>query len=219
MIKILGLGTLLLISSLYSPKTFAEKDCYTCNPDYVPGSPVEGNKTLGMLAGVSRDLLSKNDSSFMANLYGFCMDFDGGEKGAKTFRKRVLNDMETIQPSVKVENYFLEAGCNPDNIGSTRSPLAHLAAEAPTVRMAHLEVIRKYFLEKNKMGMFTKILNAKNTKGHTTLDYLHYMLENKKLTEKQINFSGEFINYLCANGAAYSHYPNKSCGGTQMALK
>jgi hypothetical protein len=177
----------------------------------VPNSRIEGNKSMGMLAQVSRDLLSKTDSIFMANLYGFCMDFDGGEKGAKTFRKRVLNDMETIQPTNKVANYFLEAGCNPNKIAATRSPLAHLAAELPSDRIDHLEVIRKYFLEKNKLGMFALILNAKNTRGHTTLDYFHYLVENKEITKFQINFSGEFIKYLCTNGAEYSYYPHKAC--------
>jgi hypothetical protein len=185
----------------------------------VPNSRIEGNKTMGMLAQVSRDLLSKNDSNFMDNLSMFCMDFDGGEKGAKTFRKRVLNDMETIQPSVKVENYFLEAGCNPNKIGATRAPLAHLATEEATVFIAHLEVIRKYFVEKVQIGMFAKVLNAKNTKGHTTLDYLHYLLENKILTKKQINYSGEFINYLCAHGAEYSYYPDKACNSPSMVQK
>jgi len=72
-------------------------------------------------------------------------------------------------------------------------------------------VVKKYFIEKNKDGLFTKMLNAKNTQGHTTLDYLAYLLENRKFIQSQIDASENFKKYLCANGAVYSVYRNQSC--------
>ncbi len=197
----------------------ASKDCYTCNPDYVPGSPVEGNQTLGQLSQISIALLSDADSTFMGNLYGFCMAFPGGVNGAKNLKRKVLVDMEKKPLNGKIDMYFLEAGCNPDNIGGTRSPLAHIAAEIPSDRLEHLEVLKKYFIEKKKVGLFTKMLNAKNTQGHTTLDYLNYLIENKKFTDTQVEASVEFKKYLCANGAVYSVYKNKSCNDEQIATK
>lgn len=187
------------------------KDCYTCNPDYVPGSPVEGNKTLGQLSQISIALLSDADGTFMGNLYAYCMDFPGDIRGAKTLKKRVISEMEKNAPNGKIDSYFLEAGCNPDNLGSARVPLAQIAAELPSDRLEHLEVIKKYFIEKKKDGLFTKMLNAKNTQGHTTLDYLNYLLVNKKFDQTQIDASEKFKNYLCSHGAVYSHYKNKSC--------
>lgn len=192
----------------------ASKDCYTCNPDYVPGNPVEGNKTLGQLSQISIALLSDADGTFMGNLYGYCMAFPGGVRGAKTLRKRLISEMEKTAPNGKVDNYFLEAGCNPDNLGSARVPLAQIAAELPTDRLDHLEAVRKYFIETKKDGLFVKMLNAKNTEGHTTLDYLNYLVENRKFSQTQIDASVGFKNYLCSHGAVYSVYKNKSCETT-----
>ena len=189
----------------------APKECYTCNPNYVPGSPVEGGKTLGQLSEVSLSLLSDADSSFMGNLYGYCMDFPGDIRGSKTLRKRVISEMEQTAPNGKIELYFIEAGCGPENLGNARVPLAQIAAELPSKRIQHLEVIKQYLIEKNKDGLFAKMLNAKNTQGHTTLDYLNYLLVNKKFTQTQIDASENFKNYLCSHGAVYSHYSNKSC--------
>ena len=187
------------------------KTCHTCNPNHVPGSIVESNMTLGQLSEKSLALLSDADGTFMGNLYGYCMAFPGDVRGAKTLRKRLISKMEGTAPNGKVDSYFLEAGCNPDNLGSSRVPLAQIAAELPSVRIDHLEVVRKYFIEKNKDGLFTKMLNAKNTRGHTTLDYLAYLVENRKFTQFQVDASPAFKKYLCANGAVYSVYRNQSC--------
>ncbi len=195
------------------------KDCYTCNPEYVPGNPVEGNKTLGQLSQISLAMLSDKDSLFMGNLYGFCTEFFGGETGARTLRKRVLNEMEKNLVNGKVDSYFLEAGCSPEEIGNARSPIAHLAIELPTVRTEHLEVLRKYFIEKKKDGLFTKMLNAKNTIGQTSLDYVQYMIENGKYVQSQKPELGNFIKYLCSHGAKYSTYKNKSCNDIEVAIK
>lgn len=197
----------------------ASKDCYTCNPDYVPGNPVQGNQTLGQLTQISVALLSDADSTFMGNLYGFCMSFPGGVYGARDLKKKITSKLETKLINGKIDLYFLEAGCNPDNLGGARSPIAHIAAEIPSDRIEHLEVLRKYFIEKKKDELFTKMLNAKNTQGHTTLDYLNYLLINKKFTETQVEASGNFIKYLCSHGAVYSTYKNKSCSDLQVANK
>lgn len=195
------------------------KDCYTCNPDYVPGNPVEGNKTLGQLAQVSMDLISRVDGDFMSNLYGFCIEFPGDIKGAKTLRKRVITEMEKKAVNGSIDLYFLEAGCNPGDIGRTLSPISHLVAEYPGSRLEHLEVLRKYFLEKKKDGLFVKMLNAKNTQGHTTLDYVQFLKDNGKYIESQKEAIENLINYLCTNGGKYSVYSSKSCSGLQMAVK
>ncbi len=186
--------------------------CHTCNPNYVPGSVVEFNMTLGQISEISIARLSDGDALFMSNLYRFCMAFPGDVNGARTFRRRILGEMEKTPINGEVDLYFLEAGCNPEEIGATRSPIAHLAAELPNVRSAHLEVIRSYFIEKGKTGMFTRMINAKNTQGHTMLDYVQYMVESGRYVESQKPHIGTFIDYLCSNGGVHAFYKNKSCG-------
>ena len=138
------------------------------------------------------------------------MAFPGDIKGAKTLRKRVLAEMEKNLVNGKIDLYLLEAGCNPEEIGSARSPIAHLAVELPNVRTEHLEVIKKYLVEKGWDDLFPKMLNAKNTQGHTSLDYVQYMIENGRYVDSQKPVLNSFIQYLCQNGARYSVY-KKSC--------
>ena len=130
-----------------------------------------------------------------------------------TLRKKIIRDMEEhLPPNGKIDSYFLEAGCDPDKIGRTYSPLAHLASELPSEYMPHLEVIRKYFIEKRYDGLYARMLNAKNTKGHTSLDYVQFLLENRLLLDQEVVNIGEYITYLCSHGAVYSVYSgSKSC--------
>lgn len=187
--------------------------CHTCKPGYVPGSIVEFNMTLGQLAAISLERLSNSDSQFMGDLLGFCTEFFGGETGARTLRKRVLSEMEKNPVNGGIDLYFLEAGCNPEEIGGqTRSPIAHLAAELPTVYTEHLEVLRAYFIAKKRGDLFTRMINAKNTIGYTALDYVQYMIENEKYVNSQKPHLVGFVNYLCSNGGTYAHYKGKSCG-------
>lgn len=205
--------SVLLMAS--APMTFGQNSstCHTCKPTHVPGSVVEFGMTLGQLSADSLTRLSDGDSLFMGNLYGFCTDFAGGVNGARTFRKRILNEMEKLPVNGEIDLYFLEAGCNAEEFrGDARSPMAHLAAELPTVWTAHLEVIRAYFIEKKKTGLFTRMINARNTFGYTTLDYVHYMVEKGKYIDSQKPHIGTFVDYLCSNGGVYAFYRNKSCG-------
>ena len=210
MIRLGFLGLILMITSniLFS----ATKDCYTCNPEYVPGNPVEGNKTLSQLSQISLSLLSDGDGAFMGNLYGFCMAFPGDIRGAKTLKKRIISRMEKTAPNGKIDLYFLEAGCDPQHLeGGSRVPITQVAAELPSDRLDHLDVLKKYFVENKKEDLFEKAINAKNTKGQTTLDYLSYLIDNKKFDQTQMEASESFRKYLCSNGGIYSYYKNKTC--------
>ena len=73
-------------------------------------------------------------------------------------------------------------------------------------------MIRKYFKEKRYDGLFTRMLNAKNTQGHTSLDYVQYLLENRLYIRQEVPIIGEYISYLCSYGAVYSVYSgSKAC--------
>ena len=121
--------------------------------------------------------------------------------------------MEKLPVNGEIDLYFLEAGCSAQEFrGDALSPMAHLAAELPSVWTAHLEVIRAYFIEKKKTGLFTRMINAKNTFGYTTLDYVQHMTENGRYVDSQKPHLATFIDYLCSNGGVYSYYKSMSCG-------
>lgn len=211
--------TMLLVTLSQNAKA-ASKVCYSCAADYVPGNPVDGNKTLGALALLSEDMLSEKDSVFMSDLSIYCEDFHRGNDAEKTMKEKIIPDMKKYSPNKSIDGFFIEAGCNPRKFADAKSPIAHIAAESPTYRVEHLKVIKSHYLELNRPEFFGKIINAKNTKGYTTLDYVQHMLENKiyvKDVEKGMN---EFIKYLCDNGAVYSVYKDKrKCDGQYVVVK
>jgi hypothetical protein len=184
----------------------ASKVCFSCAPDYVPGRSVVGNKTLGELALISLNTLSDRDGDYMSDISIFCEDFHRGADPERVMREKIIPEMKKYSPNGAIDGFFIEAGCNPRKIGEAKSPMAHIAAESPTYRVEHLRVVKAYFDELRRPDVFEKIINAKNTKGLTTLDYVQHMLRNKiyvKEVEKGMN---NFIQYLCENGAVYSIY-------------
>ena len=55
----------------------------------------------------------------------------------------------------------------------------------------------------------SKIVNAKNTRGYTVLDYLHYLNIEKKLILAEEKAVNDLYKFLCANEGVYSFYPKK----------
>ena len=197
----------------------SSKVCYSCATDYVPGNPVVAGKTLGELALHSEDMLSEKDSVFMSDVSIYCHDFHRGNDAEKTMKEKIIPEMKKYSPNGSIDGFFIEAGCNPLNIANAKSPISHIAAESPTYRLDHLIFIHDYYFELKRYEMFEKIINAKNTRGYTTLDYVQLMIENKsyvKVVEKGMN---KFIQYLCNNGAVYSIYRDlKKCDGKYLKI-
>lgn len=195
------------------------KVCYSCASDYVPGNPVVGNMTLGALALLSEDMLSDRDSVFMSDVSIYCEDFHRGTDAEKTMKEKIIPEMKKYSPNGSIDGFFVEAGCNPRKFANAKSPVSHIAAESPTYRLEHLKFIKNYYIELKRPDMFEKIINAKNTRGFTTLDYVQHMLENRiyvKVVEKGMN---NFIQYLCDNGAVYSVYKDRmKCDGKYLLV-
>ena len=197
----------------------SSKVCYSCASDYIPGIPVVGGKTLGELALHSEDMLSKKDSVFVSDVSIYCEDFHRGDDAEKTMKEKIIPEMKKYSPNGSIDGFFIEAGCNPRKFANAKSPIAHIAAESPTYRVEHLKFIKKYYQEQNRPELFEKIINAKNTSGFTSLDYVQHMFENRiyvKDVEKGMN---EFIKYLCDNEATYSIYKEKKkCDGKYLLI-
>jgi len=198
----------------------AGKICYSCSPDYTPGSPVSGNKSLSALALLSRDLLSRKDNLYLIDLDMICKEFYDEDDAEATLKKQTIPSMLEATPNQKIEGAFLEDGCIPRKIGGAFSPIAHLAAELPVGRLDHLKAIKNYFTSQGKTDFFKSIINAKNTLGYSTLDYVQYMIENRNYSKEYEVGINAFIKYLCDNGGEYSIYKsNKKCDGKLVVIK
>jgi hypothetical protein len=166
-----------------------------------------------------RAALNDEGKTFLSYLDIYCMDITqlGGVHNFKRHLLDKMKDSAQLQSSavvgvdVIIKRYWTTAYCEPRRIGGTMSPIVHLVAENPTDRNAYLVALRKYYDEKNDRNSFVEILNSKNSRGHTLLDYINYLYVAEyrnydKLDEKPLN---NLVQFLCDNGAKYSFYKKK----------
>ncbi|MBC7428305.1 MAG: hypothetical protein H7336_06820 [Bacteriovorax sp.] len=215
---------LILVSCVYSINSFAmndrknhsndairilSNDCVSCTPVMAAGSPLEGNKSAQLVALVSSKAMSQADASFQSYLNVYCMNFTQ-LGGVSNFKQTLLDPMKATSGSEEGMNrYWLAAGCEPQLMGGTTSPLVHLAAENATERKSYLEALQKYYLEKNDKASFTKIINAKNSRGYTLLDYLNYLYVQKEFMAEEEKGINDLYKFLCDNGGVFSIYKKK----------
>jgi hypothetical protein len=84
--------------------------------------------------------------------------------------------------------------------------------------MKYLEMLKVYFESRGDFDSFKKVLNTKNTRGYTTLDYVKYChdtLRFASVEEKGLNL---YVKFLCENGAEYSLYNNATCPVPYMKI-
>ena len=195
--------------------------CFSCAEDYIPGSPVGGSqKSLSYLILFSRDLLSDTDVNYITGLDLICSEYYDEDNAKKALKKQLIPEMLKNNPGRKVEKSFLEDACIPRKIGAALSPIAHIAAEGPVSRLGHLKAIQSYFAEQGKPEFFKQIINAKNTRGYTTLDYLQFMNDENIYSKEFEDGINIFIRYLCDNGGEYAIFkPTKKCDGQRLIVK
>ena len=196
--------------------------CFSCAKEYIPGSPVGGSqKSLSYLVLFSRDLLSDTDVLYMTDLGLICSEFyDEDDDIKKMLLRKTIPDLMKYSPNKMLEKSFLEDGCIPRKIGNALSPIAHIAAEVPVSRMGHLQAIQSYFAGQGKPEFFKQIINAKNTRGYTTLDYLQFMNDENIYSKEFEDGINIFIRYLCDNGGEYAIFkPTKKCDGQRLIVK
>jgi predicted dithiol-disulfide oxidoreductase (DUF899 family) len=217
--------------SLYSISSFADssrnyhssnalktsqKDCVSCTAMMAAGNPLEGNQSAKLVAMVSSQYASKEESHFQRYLNMYCLSYPNLE-GARDFKKEFTDDMPKTAIDGNVDRYWLEPGCEPLYIAHTMSPIIHLTAENSTDRMQFVQYLKKIYEAKNDLTTFKKILNAKNTQGQTVLDYIQYIYSNKRFIPQEEAGLNTFIKYLCENGAEFSTY-KKTCPAEYLKL-
>lgn len=158
---------------------------------------------------IDRYRLTPEQATFYSNLNISCMTIFE-LRTQKDFNK-LINFMKSKTNDGDVTPFWTEFGCEPRYIARTEAPLAHLIAENSTDRMKFLEMLKKYYESLNDIESFKKIINAKNSRGYTTLDYIQYTYETKRYVTAEEPGLNLFIKFLCDSGAEFSFYPNKSC--------
>ncbi len=79
------------------------------------------------------------------------------------------------------------------------------------------KMLQNYFMSRNEAEKFTAAINAKNTRGLTTLDYIEYVYSTKRFAKMEEAGINRFTKYLCDNGAKYSVY-RKTCPAEYINL-
>ena len=193
------------------------KDCVTCTPEMAAGYPLEGNKSAKLVALVTAQANTEADASFYSYLYMYCSILED-PKNEKEFLKKMIVPMAAKSFGSSPDRYWTEAGCEARYIPDTFSPIPHVIAENTTDRMQFMHYLKKIYVAKNDLATFKKIINSKNTKGQTILDYIHHVWSIKRYIKEEEPALNEFVKYLCDNGAEYSTFKNKKCPAEYMKI-
>lgn len=112
------------------------------------------------------------------------------------------------------DDYFKIAACQPGGYSAAvKSPLLHIIADDPSKRMKFLNILWAYYTKRRKEpAIFTEIVNAKNTKGETLLDYIETMVQRGNYSSDGSKEAiAQIVSTACSHGAIYSAYPKKKC--------
>lgn len=139
----------------------------------------------------------------------YCLQFEMIPKEmVTTLIKKMLTT--PISPEQFLTEPVCLTGIYNENV---RMPMLHFIAEDPITREDFLRLISLYYEKKAKQPeVFKRVVNAKNTKGDTLLDYLEILrLKNKYRFDTQKVALKNVIKILCDNGAVYATTKDKTC--------
>lgn len=182
-----------------------KKDCIECSYNKLAGAPDTGS--LDKLAKVAKTRLLTEDEVFLDYLKSYCMKFEQVSH-SYGFKRDMIEGMKKTPYSI--DRYWTSSGCTPSRIGGTTSPIVHLIADDASGRNPFMETLYKYYQDKNDNDTWLKVVNAKNSRGHTILDYIDNMNNRKELIEEERESVNYLIKFLCDRGAVFS-FSNKKC--------
>lgn len=190
-------GTLLLTSTI----TFAT-DCVNCGQKTVTGLP--SNNSLDEL-----DKIVKGGQTQKFISQGYCMQFT---QIPQEMVGAMIKELETT--GYAVEKYLSDPICQPEGYSNAvKSPMIHAVADDVNRREEFLNNIWNYYSKKRKQPeIFNQVINSKNTKGETLLDYIETLRTHNtySLVDQQPPLE-KIIAMLCTHGGIYSKYSNKKC--------
>ena len=127
-----------LFAAIFIASSKAEEICDHCGKNDVEAIPHV--KEIEMPAMIAEAKIKEPVYPFDSYLATYCMRYERIERNELNQMIRDLG--ATPYP---VDDYFLNAGCDPQKAGGVRSPILHLTAEAPCSRVEYPEVIHKYY--------------------------------------------------------------------------
>lgn len=136
-----------------------------------------------------------------------CLDFKNME------RQEISSNISTFEKSeYPIDKVIQTANCRPSKVGGgARVPMLQMAADDIGKKVEYPEVFYKYYKMKRKQPeLFAEAINAKNTLGHTLLDYIAYLQEQGKYAPSAKSDIDRMLAFACSHGGIYSHY-EKSC--------
>ncbi|MDD4974092.1 MAG: hypothetical protein PHY93_07055 [Bacteriovorax sp.] len=220
----------LLVASLSTFSAYSKtpsKDCSDCNRKTIAAetmpdkrSALELKNALAEpieLASKSSLVITKNDIARAPAgqntkddyQYIFCHKFDQIEW--QSVASLITKEMEPTGYSV--EDFFKAPACQPGGYSdAVKSPILHVIADDPSKRVKFLDIIWLYYSKKrNDPAKFAEVVNAKNTKGETLLDYFESQKRNDSYNTGLQADADKIIAIACSHGAVFSVYKDKKC--------
>lgn len=179
------------------------QDCISCVTHQVAGLPDSSlfdNK-------MPIEPITEKERYF--EIFAYCEEFETIPKEmVTTLIKKML--MTPISPEQFLTEPVCLTGTYNENV---RMPMLHFIAEDPLAREDFLRLISLYYEKKAKRPeVFKRVVNAKNSKGDTLLDYLEIKrLRNNYQFDTQIVALNNVIKILCDNGVVYATTKDRTC--------
>lgn len=177
-------------------------DCVNCGPKNVSGLPSNNS-----LDDLSKIVQGGQTQKFISQ--GYCMQFT---QIPQEMVGTMIKELETT--GYPVEKYLTDPICQPDGYSvSVKSPMIHAVADDVNKREEFLNNIWLYYSKKRKQPeVFEQVINAKNTKGETLLDYIEKLrAQNAYSIAGQQPPLEKIIAMLCSHGGVYVKNTTKKC--------
>lgn len=201
--KIIHSFIVVSLMTSFCSEAFSEELCVKCMNKELEGAP-----NVVAVNGLAKEVslvVGKMEPAYSFGSYQntYCTKYQ--QIGQNSLNQMIRDLKDTPYP---VDEYFQNAGCEPQKVGSTKSPMLHLTAEAPCTRVQFPQIIHKYYtVKRNEPDLWLRVINSKNTSGETYLDYIEALSRQHEFsTEDSKECVNQLIKFACDNGAVYSKY-------------
>lgn len=115
-----------------------------------------------------------------------------------------IKEMEATR--FAVEDFFKKSQCQSEGYSNAvKSPILHLVWDDPTIQEKTLNSVWLYYSKRRKQPeLFGQMLNVRNSKGETSLDYMESMRQRKLLSGPEA--WERMRDFACEHGAVYAVY-------------